>query len=95
MSNHLDRKSLVTKGFIRKQKDFDVIRIKNDSFVSNTINPQELFNVFFVLRFLPTPSPTLWKNCQPCKSIQRDRFPARDQGERYRADKMGPSYTLG
>ena len=39
MSNHLDRKSLVTKGFIRKQKDFDVIRIKNDSFVSNTINP--------------------------------------------------------
>ena len=46
--SHLDRKSLVNKGFIIEQKYFALVRIKNEFFISRA-KPTRRFDVFFVL----------------------------------------------
>ena len=46
--SHLDRKSLVNKGFIIEQKYFALVRIKNEFFISRA-KPTGRFDVFFVL----------------------------------------------
>ena len=44
VSSHLDRKSLVNKGFIIEQKYFALVRIKNEFFISRA-KPTRRFDV--------------------------------------------------
>ena len=78
-----------------QKKSFDTIRIKNDLFISRAGREVELCLYHkkllrFVLCYLyfncllplfATPSPTLSKNYELCKSIRRNLFLARDQAK--------------
>ena len=99
---------LVNKIFLIQQKDFPLMRIRNNflfrrpgkkaSCVCTTINPRRSFTLFFFHCLLPplaTSLLTLSKSCELCNSAPRTFSLARDQSGQSRASKMSLSCLLG